>query len=144
MCNKTAYNSNWNNQFANKFGNQGEHPFKKMWKQKMHGALNIPPVNVREMDDKYELHLFAAGYVKSDFSLALTDQTLSISTSPKNGEITSWKRHEYSPQGFVRKFELNEKVDKSAISATYENGVLILTLPKLEGFETERKEITVE
>jgi HSP20 family protein len=110
----------------------------------MHGALNTPPVNVREEDGKYELHLFAAGYVKSDFSIALTDQMLKISAENKEISTDGWKRHEYTPTGFVRQFELNEKVDKTAIFATYENGVLILTLPKLEGFETERKDITVE
>jgi HSP20 family protein len=149
MCNKTAYSRNWNNHFANKFGSYNElplqeHLFKKMWKQKVHGALNTPPVNVRELDDKYELHLFAAGYVKSDFSIALTDQTLKISAESKEVSTDGWKRHEYSPQGFVRQFELSEKVDKVAISASYENGVLILSLPKLEGFETERKDIAVE
>ncbi|MFB0908523.1 MAG: Hsp20/alpha crystallin family protein [Spirosomataceae bacterium] len=149
MCNKTAYSRNWNNHFANKLGSHserpfGEHPFKKMWKQNMHGALNTPPVNVRELDDKYELHLFAAGYVKSDFSIALMDQTLKISAETKEVSTDGWKRHEYAPQGFIRQFELNEKVDKTAISAAYENGVLILSLPKLEGFETERKDIVVE
>lgn len=143
MCNKTAYNRNWNNHFANKFGNHEQHPFKKMWKEKMQAAFTTPPVNVRELDDKYELHLFAAGYVKGDFSVALTDQTLKISAEKKETSTDGWKRHEYAPTGFVRQFELNEKVDKTAISATYENGVLVLNLPKLAGFETERKEITV-
>lgn len=143
MRNKTAYNNNWGNHFANKFGSKNEHAFKKAWKQKMQGAFATPPVNVRELDDKYELHLFAAGFSKSDFSIALTDQILSISTQKKDDESEEWKRREHVLQGFTRKFELNEKVDKSAISAIYENGVLILTLPKLEGFETERQEIEI-
>jgi HSP20 family molecular chaperone IbpA len=39
---------------------------------------------------------------------------------------------------------LNEKTDTAAIAATYKNGVLILSLPKLEGSETTRQEIEVD
>ena len=37
----------------------------------------------------------------------------------KKEDQTSWKRKEYIPKGFVRQFELNEKIDRSAIEAKY-------------------------
>jgi HSP20 family protein len=101
-------------------------------------------VNVRETDNSYELYLFAAGYEKSDFVISMTDHVLNISVEAKQAEKGDWKRQEYTPKSFVRQFELNEKTDKSAIAATYKNGVLILSLPKLEGFETSRHEIEVD
>jgi len=143
MYNKRAYFNNCQSR-ANQFRNHGEHPMKRAWKEKMNAKFNTPPVNVRETDSSYELHLFAAGYEKSDFVISLTDQILSISVEDVKAAAGNWKRQEHTPRGFVRQFELNEKTDKSAIGATYKNGVLILSLPKLEGFETARQEIEVD
>jgi len=143
MYNRKAYYNNCTSK-ANRFGTQVEHPMKKMWKEKMNAQLNTPPVNVRETDNSYELYLFAPGYEKSDFVIALTDKVLNISVEDKHEMEGNWKRQEYTPEGFIRQFELNEKTDSTAIAATYKNGVLILSLPKLAGFETERHEIEVD
>ena len=47
------------------------------------------------------------------------------------------------PEYFVREFELSEKIDQDGISAKYEEGILKVTLPKLPGFETVRKDIGI-
>ena len=144
MNNRKAYYNNSCHSQANRFRTHEEHPMKRMWKEKINAQSNTPPVNVRETDNSYELYLFAAGYEKSDFVISMTDHVLNISVEDKQAEKGDWKRQEYTPKGFVRQFELNEKTDKSAIAATYKNGVLILSLPKLEGFETSRHEIEVD
>ena len=128
---------------AGKYRNHGGYARKKAWKEHMMAELNTPPVNIQEKDDKYELHLFAPGYEKGDFLIALIDNDLSISTETKKDDKENWKRKEYTPTAFARQFALNEKINKEAIEAKYENGVLIVTLPKLEGFETDRQEIEV-
>jgi HSP20 family protein len=147
MQHRKAYYNNCESK-ANRFGTQGEHPMKRMWKEKMNAQFkaqfNTPPVNVRETDNSYELYLFAPGYEKSDFIISLTDKVLNISVEEKHETEGNWKRQEYTAKGFVRQFELNEKTDSTAIAATYKNGVLILSLPKLVGFETERHEIEVD
>lgn len=152
MHNRKAYYNNACQSNAHRFRTHNEHPMKKMWKAKMNAKMNAkfnsqfnqPPVNVRETDNSYELYLFAPGYEKSDFVISLTDQVLTISVADKQKEEGNWKRQEFTPNGFSRQFELNEKTDKAAIAATYKNGVLILSLPKLEGFETSRHEIEID
>jgi HSP20 family protein len=126
------------------FRTAGENPWKKAWKENFNAQFNTPPVNVRETDNSYELYLFAPGYEKNDFVISLTDQVLSISVADTKATEGNWKRQEYTPKGFVRQFELNDKTDKTAIAATYKDGVLILSLPKLEGFETTHHEIEVD
>lgn len=116
---------------------------KRAWKEKFATLNNTPRANVRELDDKYELHLFAPGFEKSDFIIAVMDQVLSITVKEKAEDQGNWKRMEHISKGFVRQFELNEKVDKEGITAKYENGVLIISLSKLEGFETSRREIEI-
>ncbi len=143
MCNRNAFYKEWKHHPGAKYGRRGHHPGKKFWKEKLKSAFNYPPINVKELDDKYVLHVYAPGLEKSDFLIATIDNTLSISVEQKEADQTKWKRQEYFFKGFKRQFELNEKVDKFDISATYEKGVLIISLPKLEGFETARQEIQI-
>ena len=142
MCNKRAFHQEYHNRLS-RFGRYGEHPLKKAWKENFKAMFNYPPANVRELDDSYELSLFAPGFEKSDFSISLVEQTLSISVENKTETPENWKRKEYAPKGFVREFELNEHIDKSNIAVKYENGVLIFSLPKLENAKTAGQTINI-
>ena len=144
MCNRRAYYKHWNRHHgAHMHGWGGHHGRRGAWKARFHAAFNQPPANVRELDDKYELLIFAPGFEKEDFIIALTDQTLKVSVEQRDEAAENWKRKEYALSGFEREFLLNDIINKEAIEATYEQGVLIITLPKLEGFETSRSEITI-
>lgn len=106
-----------------------------------------PPVNVQELDDRYEVFLFAPGLTKEDFEISLKDNFMTIRAGEQKEEELEegafWKRKEFSAGGFKRTFELNEKIDLDSIKAKYQNGILQVTLSKLEGEETLRKEIFV-
>jgi len=143
MYNNRAFQRNQNHHQSDNDRSCGGYSRKKMWKKRFASSFNTPPVNVRELDDKYELHLFAPGLEKSDFVISVADQVLSISVDAKNSDQGNWKRIEHVFKGFDRKFELNEKIDTAAITAKYENGVLVVSLTKLEGFETSRQEIEI-
>jgi len=143
MCNRTAYYKSRNHHTAARFKNHCGYSGRKFWAEKFKTNLNQPPVNVEESDDKYSLFLYAPGFEKTDFLIATVDNTLSISVEKKTEEQNAWRRQEYVPQSFKRQFELDEKVDKTTISAKYENGVLEITLPKLEGFETTRQKVEI-
>lgn len=144
MYNKRAFHNNMNQYRTPHFGPCGTHKRKQARKSKFQASLNYPPANVKELDDRYELYLYAPGYEKSDFIIALIDDRLSISVKEKDQPDESWKRKEFTQQEFVRQFELSDKVDKAAIVAKYEKGILILSLPKLEEFETTRQEIEID
>lgn len=143
MYNKRAFFKNWSNHNSDNHKSCGGHSRKKAWKEKFKAAFNTPPANVQETDAEYQLHLFAPGFEKGDFDISIIDQTLSISVEKASEQEGNWRRVEYTPSGFSRQFGLNEKVDTTAIKAKYENGVLIVSLPKLDGFETERQEIKI-
>ena len=110
-------------------------------------AWGYPPINVDEMDDRYEILLYAAGYDKNAFSISLKDNMLIVKAEKpvQEGEKSDmhWYSREFRPNSFKRYFELNEKIDKEAISAQYADGVLKVTLPKLEDSVTVRQEIEV-
>ncbi len=124
------------------------HQSRKWWKQKFAAMHGFPPVNVEEKDDRYEIQLFAAGYAKGDFKISLEDHLLKVAATKTQQETRSdegfhWNQVNFKPGNFERYFELNDKINKEAISAKYEEGVLTVTLPKLEGEEVKRQEIKI-
>lgn len=146
MCSRKAYHrhSGYHPKHHWK-GRWGHHAH---WKKHWHfaGRWGYPPVNIEELDDRYELSLYASGLKKEDFRVLVKNDILIIKAVEQERDIVeelNWRRREFKAGGFRRAFELNEKVDKENISAEYKEGVLKVTLPKLPGFETASQEITV-
>jgi HSP20 family protein len=107
------------------------------------------PVNLRETDKSYEMSLVAPGLRKEDFKLNLLNDQLTISYEQKeeqNQEIKQegWLRKEYRMQSFTRSFNLGETIDYNKITASYDNGILHLTLPKKENARRLSKTIEVK
>ena len=97
----------------------------------------IPPVNIRETADNYEVEVAAPGMTKKDFKVQLEGNTLTISsekTSDKEeNEEMRYTIREFSYQSFSRTFNLQKDVvDTERIQAKYEDGVLRLLIPKME------------
>ncbi len=106
----------------------------------------IPAVNVLENDKAFSLELAAPGLNKGDFKIDLEKNKLTISAKVEENEEETkgnFKRREFSYMSFSRSFELPKTVDVSNIEAAYENGLLKITLPKLEVIEPEAKTIAV-
>jgi HSP20 family protein len=98
-------------------------------------ALSTPAVNVVEFDDRFEMHLAAPGLTKADFNIRIENGALVISAEKKteNAENTpKYTRKEFSYHTFRRSFHLDDMIDREKISATYDNGVLNISLPKRE------------
>ena len=110
--------------------------------------VNVP-VNLRETDKSYEMSLVAPGLRKEDFKLNVTNDLLTISYEQKEEQSqedksTGWLRKEYKMQSFSRSFNLDDTVDVSKISASYDNGILHLTIPKKENAQRLSKTIEVK
>ena len=96
----------------------------------------LPSVNIKENVDSYEVEVAAPGMDKNDFNVTLDGNLLTISSVKQQDEITeesNFTRREFSYQSFQRSFELpKDVVDDEHITARYENGLLLLTVPKKE------------
>jgi HSP20 family protein len=93
-----------------------------------------PSVNVVETTDNFRLDIAAPGLAKEDFKINVEDNTLTISAEKKSetkeGETNL--RREFAYFNFKRSFTLPETIAVADIKATYEAGILTLTLPKME------------
>ena len=96
----------------------------------------LPSVNIKETADNYEVEVAAPGMNKNDFKVTLDGNLLMISSEKEyeqNHEEESFTRREFSYQSFQRSFQLPKNVvDDEKINARYENGLLLLTIPKRE------------
>ncbi len=107
------------------------------------------PINLRETDKSYELALVVPGLHKKDFNLNVTNDQLTISYEQKEEEIQEdksegWLRKEYMLKSFSRSFTLDDTIDQNKIEANYENGILLLTIPKKENAQRLSKNIEVK
>jgi len=116
----------------------------KDWQQRVQSKWNYPPVNIQELEDRFELNVYVSGFTKEDIQIRVTNNYLWITGSkPEDNIDQNWKRQEFFRTSFERKFELSEKVDQQGISAKFEASVLVVTLKKLPGFETVEQEINI-
>lgn len=110
------------------------------------------PVNIKETDKGYSLEVIAPGFDKSDFKVNVDQDVLTVSAEKKqevkeNAENSNTEKHvrrEYSFRSFKRSFTLDEKIDAAGIDAKYNNGVLVLNLPKKEVVKTAAQEINIQ
>jgi HSP20 family protein len=100
-------------------------------------AKAAPAVNIKETDDRFTLEVAAPGMTKADFNIEVTPDNLLIISSEKKQEREEQKNEngrftlkEFSFASFSRSFNLPESVDSEQINASYENGLLEITLPK--------------
>ncbi len=118
----------------------------RLWGFKGLSTSASVPVNIRETDTTYELELVAPGLKKEDFHLNYSDHTLTVSfergREESQKETGNWIHREYLNQSFTRSFSVDETVDPERASARYENGVLLVTLPKKE--EAKRLARTIQ
>ncbi|MEO6330215.1 MAG: Hsp20/alpha crystallin family protein [Ginsengibacter sp.] len=106
-----------------------------------------PQVNIKETNEAYLLELSAPGRSKEDFKINIEKNLLTISSDKKSEETKETEkqiRKEFTLQSFKRTFTLDEKIEADKIEAKYENGLLLLSLPKKEEVKLAAKEISVQ
>ncbi|WP_205529352.1 Hsp20/alpha crystallin family protein [Taibaiella koreensis] len=104
------------------------------------------PVNVKENEAGYTLEVIAPGIAKEELKLQVNDKVLTLSFDHKENEQKEegkWLRKEFKQRSFKRSFTLGDQVDTEKITAAYNNGILLLTLPKKEASIATNKVIDI-
>jgi len=104
-----------------------------------------PAVDIREENDKYLLEAELTGLSENDIDVKVQDNLLTIASKKseqteekKNGYLVKERRH----SSFSRSFVLPKDADRDKIEASFKNGLLALSIPKLP--EAQPKSITVK
>ncbi|RXG15696.1 heat shock protein Hsp20 [Leeuwenhoekiella aestuarii] len=109
-------------------------------------GVSIPAVNIIENDESFELAVAAPGKTKADFNIELDNDVLTISAqerkeSDKSEDKGKYTRREFSYSTFKRAFSLPETVNSAKINASYDNGVLNISIPKKEEAKVQAKRL---
>ena len=108
---------------------------------------STPSVNVIEHDQSFDIMVAAPGLSKENFEINLDNEQLIISgkkeESKKEEESGKVTRREFDYQSFKRSFHVSDDISKSGISATYDKGILTVTLPKKEPVEDVKTKIDI-
>ena len=102
------------------------------------GRCGWVPMDVEETGDAYRLHVQLPGWKPEDVNITVQESTVTISGQYNNAperkdeESRTWHVRERSFASFNRSFSFPLPVDADRAEATFENGELVLTLPKAE------------
>jgi HSP20 family protein len=94
---------------------------------------SVPAVNVKESEKGFDIELAAPGLSKNDFKVSVDNRVLTISSEKqeeKEEKQKEYTRKEFSYSSFTRSFALPENVNEDGIKATYDNGLLRVSLLK--------------
>jgi HSP20 family protein len=106
------------------------------------GAIGttLPAVNISETDNELVIDMAAPGMKKKNFKVEVNENQLHIGyhhEAEKEDEGTSSWRREYQFQSFDRTFTLPAIVESDKVNASYQDGILRITIQKKE--EARRK-----
>ena len=127
MPSKRMYNNdqNWLPTFFNDF-------FDNDWMMKTNATA--PAINVVESDKDYKVEVAAPGMKKEDFNIHLGENNeLVITMEQKNEnkeEHKKYLRREFAYSKYQQSFVLPDNIEKEKISASVNDGILTIELPK--------------
>jgi HSP20 family protein len=98
------------------------------------GPTFTPAVDILETDQEITVLADMPGVKARDLAVDLRENTLTLSGNVESPEGAKEEEvvREYRTGNYYRQFTLSEAIDQSKIDATLKDGVLRLSLPKVE------------
>jgi HSP20 family protein len=103
-----------------------------------------PNVDIIDRDDEVVVRAEVPGFKKDEIDVSASGSTLTLSgtaAAEQREEKGNYYRYEISRRSFSRTLDLPAEVDDSKAKASLKDGLLELTLPKLE--KSRRRSITI-
>lgn len=138
------YNSqNWFPSIFNDF-------FDNDWVAKVN--TSTPAINVIEDEKNYKVEVAAPGMTKDDFNIHLDEndelvismEKKKIENKESDKDNKKYLRREFSYSKFQQSLVLPDNVDKEKISASVNDGVLTIDLPKMSQDQREKLNRRIE
>ena len=115
-----------------------------------HRAKNLMKTDIKEKGDSYILEMDLPGFKKDEIQVSLENGYLTIQASRKSNEDEkdqkgNYIRRERYAGTCSRSFYVGEDVQQNEIHAKFEDGILKLTVPKVDQKKVEEKKyISIE
>ena len=104
-----------------------------------------PKVNVYEYDDKIGIVAEIPGLDKSNVSVDVEEQVLTISGDKHGFDSDGGKciTRELKQSAFKRSFNLGEHLDGTDVSAKFKDGMLSISVPKIEPEKPKKHSVKI-
>ena len=106
-----------------------------------------PKVNVYEYDDKVGIVAEIPGLDKKQLNVEVDDGVLTVS-GDKHGitedEGATVLRRELKASSFKRSFQLGELLDDSRVDANFKDGILSISIPKMEPVKPKKTFVKIK
>ncbi|WP_347374851.1 Hsp20/alpha crystallin family protein [Aequorivita sp. Q41] len=114
---------------------------------KNYETFSIPAINIHENLPNFVIELAAPGLKKENFTIEAEENILKITSKSvaekEDNDTTRYTRREFNYKNFERSFKLPENIKIEDIQASYESGILRITLPKIEEKKTLKKMVEI-
>jgi HSP20 family protein len=122
-------------------------PLFEKWENLNPAGNFTPKVNISENRDNFRIKLELPGLTKENVKLAVENNVLTVTGSKKEEtktEDTNTIVNEIYYGEFSRNFNLSKDIKIDSIDAEFKDGVLNITLPKVEEAKPVVKEINIK
>ena len=111
-------------------------------------TITSPALNILEKENGFRVELAAPGMIKENIKVDINKENQLVISAQKETESEEkqhrYLRKEFAYAQFVKTLTLPDDVDKEAISASYENGILSVDIPrKIKHVTEETKSINI-
>ena len=106
-------------------------------------AIRNPVYDIVENDNEYVVELSLAGVKKENIELNLDKNVLTINAERKESD-QKYNRKQSFYGTYEKSFTLPDSVNKEDIDASFEDGILKLTIPKVKEKQRVTKQIEIK
>lgn len=97
--------------------------------------------NIKEFDGHFLISLAIPGFNKSNVEIKQENNILIVQGKQEANNEAKFLKKEFAPTEFTRTFTIPEDVNVDSISATFEQGILNITISKGEKAQPKKIEI---
>jgi len=113
---------------------------------------SFPKVNIIEYPDRLKIELETFSYDKTNITIKVNneDNTLIVSGNKEKDESDkltdggTYLKREIKHSSFSRSFALHEELNSNEITATFDKGMLFITIPKFKKEEKQKSIIDIK
>lgn len=109
--------------------------------------VSYPPVNLYSNQEQILLTALIPGYEPDAIDISVKDNKITLKGNKKREELAEGvdvHRQEIYNRDFIRSIELPFNVDSNRVEAKYKNGVLYVTLPRVEAEKPRKIQVKLE
>ncbi len=133
--------------FQRFFGEPLMRRYRKRFTPSFETDFRSPVLDIQDLGDRYSVQAEMPGLDKDDIELEITDDKLTIKAEKEQEtkeEGEDYIRRERGYRSFYRELPLSDEVISEETKASYENGILDISIPKKEKEKKEGIKVDIE